>query len=283
MSKSKISKEYYILVSLIIFFSLVIIVGTIRVVKATKESFDEVDLSKIDNILEDSNVDVSSVNLRIKNSIEKEYGIDIYYGDGYYVESVNAVPITDANTIFEMLKQVNIALSKYPKNMIREIEQKGYTVSIYLVNYFTNDVEALANRNSIGEFKIYMSNTINVERATHHEYYHILDYYIKLETQERYTKWESLNPKGFKYPNDVKYITAKYVYNGLPGAYFVTAYAKYSDKEDRAETFAEMITANKDEEFFKDGEKIKDKMNLIKDVLRTNFKTVGATAKTSWE
>lgn len=283
MSKSKISKEYYILVSLIIFFSLVIIVGTIRVVKATKESFDEVDLSKIDNILEDSNVDVSSVNLRIKNSIEKEYGIDIYYGDGYYVESVNAVPITDANTIFEMLRQVNIALSKYPKNMIREIEQKGYTVSIYLVNYFTNDVEALANRNSIGEFKIYMSNTINVERATHHEYYHILDYYIKLETQERYTKWESLNPKGFKYPNDVKYITSKYVYNGLPGAYFVTAYAKYSDKEDRAETFAEMITANKDEEFFKDGEKIKDKMNLIKDVLRTNFKTVGATVKTNWE
>lgn len=283
MSKSKISKEYYILVSLIIFFSLVITVGTIRVIKATKESFEEVDLSKIDNILENSNIDVSSVNLRIKNSIEKEYGIDIYYGDGYYVESVNAVPITDQNTIFEMLKQVNIALSKYPKNMIREIEQKGYTVSIYLVNYFTNNVEALANRNSIGEFKIYMSNTINVERATHHEYYHILDYYIKLETKEKYSNWNSLNPKGFKYPNDVNYITSKYVYNGLPGAYFVTAYAKYSDKEDRAETFAEMITADKSEKFFEDGEKIKEKMNLIKKVLRTNFKTVGATVKTNWE
>lgn len=286
MSKEKrIPKEYAIVVSLIIFFTIVILTGSIRIYLVTKDKLESVDLANIDVIELDTNIDLSSYNLRIANSIRDTYGIDVYYGNIQGLESVNAVALTDDTIIFNMLKEVNEVLAKYPEDIIREIESRGYELSIYLVDYFTNNVEALANRNTIGQMKIYMSNTEDVIRALHHEYYHILDYYIRLETDETiaYLNWDSYNPISFEYTGDINNITANYVYNGKSGAHFVTAYAKYSVKEDRAETFAEMVTAKKDEIFFNENEPIKGKMEIIKKVLYNTFETVRREQVLAWE
>ncbi len=277
MSKEKrMPKEYAIVVSLMIFFAIVILVGTIRIYLVTKDRLDRVDLINIDVLEPNTNIDFSNYNIRIINSIRDTYGIDIYYGMMTELESVNAIPLTDETVVFNILKEVNSVLSKYPKDLIKEIEAKGYEISIYLVDYFTNNVQALANRNSIGQMKIYMSNTDNLQRALHHEYYHILDYYIRLEANENllYINWDKYNPKGFKYTESIDEITAKYVYKGQAGAYFVTPYAKYSEKEDRAETFAEMMTASKDELFFVEGEPIRGKVDTIKNALSDTFRTI---------
>ena len=284
-SKKKMPKEYAIIVSLSIFFALVTLVGIIRLVVIADESYAKVDL---DNIQIDNNeidLDIARYNLSIANAIKEEYDIDIYYGDKLNLESVNGIAITDEQKIFDMLCDISSALSVYPQNLVREIENKGYSVSIYLVDYFTTNVEALANRNTIGQFKIYISNTPDLKRALHHEYYHILDYYIKLEANESlvYKDWNKYNPIGFKYVNDVDNITSKYVYNNDTGSYFVTAYAKYSEKEDRAETFAEMITANRQKLFFNDGEPIKGKINIINSVLNSTFKTIGLEENLIWK
>lgn len=286
MSKEKrMPKEYAIVVSLIIFFTIVILTGGIRVYLVTKDRLENVNLANIDVIEIDTNVDMSSYNLRIANSIRDTYGIDVYYGNIQGLESVNAVALTDDTIIFNMLKEVNVVLAKYPQGIIREIESRGYELSIYLVDHFTNNVEALANRNTIGQMKIYMSNTDDVIRALHHEYYHILDYYVRLETDETlaYFNWSNYNPMDFEYVEDISNITAKYVYNGTSGAHFVTAYAKYSVKEDRAETFAEMMTASKDEIFFGETEPIKGKMEIIEKVLYNTFETVRRESVLAWE
>ena len=130
--------------------------------------------------------------------------------------------------------------------------------------------------------KIYLSNTTNIERAIHHEFYHILDYYIRLETYENYADWKEYNPKEFVYDQDVNSITGKYVYSGDSGAYFVTPYAKYSEKEDRAETFAEMITANRNEVFFNEGEPIKGKINIIRKILNSTFESIRLENNLNW-
>lgn len=286
MSKEKkMPKEYAIVTSLMIFFTIVILVGGIRLYLVTKDNTSNIDLSQIDIIEADTNIALSNYNLRIANTIRDTYGVDIYYGDNLNLESVNAVAITDESEIFDMLKQINNVLSKYPENLVTEIESKGYTLSIYLVDYFTTNIEALANRNSIGQMKIYMSNTMDIERALHHEYYHILDYYIKLESDENiaYIDWDKYNPKGFTYTEDIDEITSKYVYKGNSGAYFVTAYAKYSEKEDRAETFAEMVTASKEELFFNTDEPINGKINIIRKVLFNTFETVRNKQSVAWE
>ena len=287
MSKEKrIPKEYAIVVSLVIFFTIVIITGGVRIYLITTERLDRVNLDRIDDVIElDTNAELSSYNLRIANSIKAKYGIDVYYGDIPGLESVNARPITDDKIIFNMLKDVNAVLDTYPEGLIGEIESNGYELSIYLVSDFTNNVEALANRNSIGQMKIYMSNTADITRALYHESYHVLDYYIRLETDETqaYFGWDEYNPKGFEYTQDISNITYKYVYDGKPGANFVTAYSKYSVKEDRAETFAEMITASEDEVFFNESEPIRGKMDIIKRVLYNTFETVRNESILIWE
>lgn len=276
-------KEYAAIVSLTIFFALVTIVGGIRLYLTVTDSNIKVDLDDIGVIEENTNIDLERLNLSLRNSLSERYDIDIYYGSNLNVESVNAINITDSEKIFSMLRELNDALNKYPSGLIAEMESEGYTVNIFLVDSFTNNVEALANRNTIGQFNIYISNALEFERAFHHEFYHILEYYIKLETVERYYKWNEYNPKGFQYTNDVNKITSKYVYNGQSGAYFVTLYAKYSEKEDRAETFAEMMTANRLEIFFNEGEHIKSKIDLISSVLRNTFTTVRVEDSLAWE
>jgi len=286
VSKEKrMPKEYAIVVSLMIFFTIVILVGGIRIYLVTKDKFNIAELSSIKIIEEDTNIDLANYNLRIANSIRDTYGVDVYYGRVPGLESVNAIPVTDDQTILKMLIQVNNMLQVYPEGLIKEIESKGYELSIYLVDYFTVGVEALANRNSIGQMKIYISNTTDINRVLHHEYYHILDYYIKLESDENvaYLLWDKYNPEGFEYSQDVGKLNSKYVYNKDKGAYFVTLYAKFSEKEDRAETFAEMITASKEEDFFKADGAIKGKINIIKKVLYNTFKTVRDEQSLAWD
>jgi len=276
-------KEYAAIVSLTIFFALVTVIGGIRLYSTIMEENTKVDLENIDILEQNTNLDLTRINLSLRNSLSEKYGIDIYYGRNLNLSSVNAVNITDSEKVFSMLRDLNDALSNYPNDLINEIEQAGYTVSIYLVDRFTNNIEALANRNSIGQFNIYVSNSLDIKRAFHHEFYHILEYYIKLETVERYALWDKYNPDGFEYTNDVSKITSKYVYNGQSGAHFVTLYAKYSDKEDRAETFAEMMTASRMELFFNEGENIKSKMDLINRVLRNSFVSIRDENNLAWE
>ncbi len=286
MTKEKrMPKEYAIVVSLMIFFTIVIVVGGVRIFLVTTDRLSKVDLATIDMIEVDSNIDMENYNIRIANSIEDKYDIDIYYGMMPGLDSINAIAVTDDTVIFNMLKDINNALSKYPKDLAKEIESHGYEISIYLVDYFTTDVEALANRNSIGQMNIYMSNTTDIERAMHHEYYHILDYYVRLEKDETsaYSDWTKYNPKGFAYTEDLDKITSQYIYDGQPGAYFVTPYAKYSDKEDRAETFATMLTADKQEIFFVENEPIKGKMNVLERVLYNTFECVRLEQTLAWK
>ena len=281
--EKKIPKEYAAIVTLTIFFTLVTVVGGFRIYSNLTQNAVQIDIDNLDVLELNNDVDFTRINLTLVNKLKEKYGIDIYYGGSINLTSVNALNITDSERIFGMLKDLKIAFDKYPIGLINEIEKEGYTVSIYLVDKFVNNIEALANRNTIGQFNIYLSDSLDIERAFHHEFYHILDYYIKLETVERYALWDKYNPEDFKYTNDINKITNKYVYNGQSGAHFVTMYAKYSEKEDRAETFAEMMTANKMEVFFNDGEYIRSKIDLIANVLKNTFETVRLEKSLAWE
>lgn len=286
MSKEKkMPKEYAIVVSLMIFFTIVILVGGVRIYLVTNDRLNKVDLASIDDLVMSTALEMEEYNVRIVNSIKDTYDVDIYYGDIQGLDSLNAWPIKDDKIIFEMLKEVNKVLGAYPIDIIREIESKGYEINIYLVDGFEGNLEAVANRNSIGQMNIYVSNAVNMNRVLHHECYHILDYYIRLESDENlaYLNWEKFNPSNFKYTESISDITSKYVYDGSEGANFVTLYAKYSEKEDRAETFAEMLTADRSEIFFNSGEPIKGKIDIIKKVLYNTFLSVRNAQKLAWD
>lgn len=226
---------------------------------------------------EDKNI----ANIKLKEDLKKKYNIDVISAQPSEAaaQSVNATSLYDLESTYYQLNGLVDCLSKYPSLIFPEMENKNYDMSIYLVDHFENDNIALATRDSNNKFNIYISNTKILEKAIHHELYHILEYYMKLEFDINilYANWGKYNPLGFKYNEKVEELDNEYVYNSNtnePGAYFVTIYAKSMDKEDRAETFADMMIKNVRPIYYDEGEVIGKKAEYISSVLEKSFKSI---------
>ena len=275
-------KEYSVTVNIFIFLTLICIVGITRIIMVQMtdtNQFESIDI--IDEVKYDSNADMAATILKVKNTIEKYYNINVYYGSFLkeIAPSVNANVLYDERATLNMLQNINTELSKYPKGMIDEIQRSGYKISIYLVKNFNNSNIALANRTSSGNFNIFLSNDPDFAKSMHHEFYHIIEYYIKLEynIDMVYEFWSTYNPDNFKYTNSISNITNKYVY-GLDSENdlcFVTLYSKFSVQEDRAEVFGEMMTSKEEYSQNNKAKKIINKMNSITTALKTIFTSVG--------
>jgi len=246
-------------------------------------------------VIEKANIEENkmSSNIELVEEIKRVYGIDVVYGDGteYITKTINAKTIYEPKEINLMLIELINCLELYPNNILKEIQIRDYNVEICLVNYFLNNNIALATRDSNNNFKIYLSNTEKIEKvkhSVHHEMYHILEYYMKLEFDitQLYNDWEKVNPQHFSYISNLALLDSKYVYGYEQGegAYFVTIYSKSSDKEDRAEVFADTMTAVSEPSYYTDKlGAIKDKMQLLINVLRDSFQSVKYGANITWE
>jgi len=281
-NKKTDEKEYIVIVNLVMFFVITAILITIRmfIVINNKEAASSILIEESMYLNYDKTIDFKESNLKLVKAIKNLYGIDVYYGlpSKNYAVSVNATTIQDEMEIFNMISTLIKALSKYPEPFIKEISEKGYKLDIFLVSYFTNGNVALANRNSNNDFKIYLSNTSQLERTVHHEFYHIIDYYIKLEDDIslRYASWKSLNPNNFVYHENINKLTKEYVYgyDELKHTHFVTIYSKFSEKEDRAEVFAESMMLKSVPEYYRTKTKLKSKIELISLVIKDCFKSL---------
>jgi len=236
--------------------------------------------------------DKTNINIELKNEIEKIYNIDILYGSGTeaIVKTVDAQTIYNSKNINSLLLEIIDCLEKYPRNIFKEIELKDYTVEICLVDFFNNDNIALATRDSNNNFRIYISNNRNnkkITRAIHHETYHILEYYMKLEydINELFKDWSKYNPKDFSYQENLELLDTSYVFNldKQHRTYFVSIYSKVSEKEDRAEVFSDTMIAEEIPTYYMDDTgAIKGKMKLIADVISKCFYTVEYNTNIYW-
>ena len=227
--------------------------------------------------------------LYIKN-LKKNYGINVEYGENTLtlVKNNSAIIQCDENIVNNNLKIITQAFEKYPIDIFDMSKSKKYPINIILVNNFTNNNLALASRSSLNEFRIYISNTQNFERAFHHEMYHILEYYMSDTHKYLYASWNTLNPEDFEYEEDISKLNNKYVYNENmqnslqkqndtenilenENPYFVTKYSKTTQKEDRAEIFAELMVATKKYKYLTEGQNIKKKVDLIVSTVKKNI------------
>lgn len=238
-----------------------------------------------------SEEDRSIANINLKQDLKKKYDIDVYSAESAEVaaKSVDASSLYDLDATYSGLNELVECLAKYPDNIFYEVQNKGYDLSIYLVDKFSNKNIALATRDSNNNFNIYISNTTLLEKAVHHELYHILEYYMKLEFDINvlYKYWDRYNPLGFEYNSDTTQLDSKYVYNestNAIGACFVTIYAKSADKEDRAETFADMMIKNVRPSYYNEGENIRKKAEYISEVLDKSFESIkNSTGTLYWK
>ena len=199
-------------------------------------------------------------NVEYVNKIKEEFFVNIKYGKSQeeIAKTINATVLDDSGIINNNLKSIYSALSKYNKAMFSNFNKEGYKLNIILLDDFNNENLALASRNNLNQFTIYLSNVARIDRALHHEMCHILEYYMA-DKGVRFNDWEILNPEEFKYVNSVDNISSDFVYyfskyaeENIDETYFVTKYAKVNAKEDRAEIFAEIMSTTQDLIYIKD-------------------------------
>ena len=301
MNSNNINKKHY---SLVVIFSLFIVIMASLVIisiyhrNSENSSNLQYDFGGIENInplvLENSNnvIDKTNINIELTNEIKRVYNVDVIYGEGteYLSKSVEAEAIYDQTEINSILLQLIECLNKYPSNIFKEIKLKGYDLEICIVDFFKNDNIALATRDSNNNFKIYLSDVEKDEKvikSIHHEMYHILEYFMKLEfdLDEIYKDWNSFNPSDFDYQTNISLLNGKYVYDldKDENAYFVSVYSKSADKEDRAEVFADTMAVESIPRYYKyDNSAIRGKMKLISDALNQSFYSVNYGTSIYW-
>ncbi|MGN1013074.1 MAG: hypothetical protein ACI4ON_04520 [Clostridia bacterium] len=246
----------------------------IIIVGITSLTIKELDISSgFEEILyqKDIKSNVEQENKYYINKIKNEYGIIIGYGEEEksFVNSVDANIQYDINIVNNNVKVIYNALKKYPKDVFDIFKNEKYSLYILLVSSFNDNNIALASKNTLNQYRIYLSNDANFERAFHHEFFHVLEYYMSDKIKYLYSSWNLYNPMNFEYNEDISKLTDENVYNKYSSeeenknAYFLTKYSKVSAKEDRAEIFAELMMLNKKESYLKNGTTIRTKINYL--------------------
>ena len=236
--------------------------------------YNELDISNgFEEILYQKDIEsnVEQENKYYINKIKNEYGIIIGYGeeDKSFISSVDANIQYDLNIANNNIKIIYEALKKYPDDVFDIFKDSDYSLHISLVSSFNDNNIALASKNNLNQYRMYLSNDVNFERAFHHEFFHILEYYMADRVKYLYYAWNSYNPSGFEYEEDVTKLTDEFVYSKYATeeenkhTYFLTKYSKVSPREDRAEMFADLMMINKKEGYLKNGTNIDNKINYL--------------------
>lgn len=266
--EEEVHKKKASLISVVILFLILILITILFIKKLEAPDINSESLSLVDT---DSKEYIASKKMEIDSyisSLNELYGINVLYGEDTinYANKVDATVETDLNIVNNNVKVLFHTLEKYPRGMFDVFKNKEYKMDVILLDSFTNNNLALASKNNLKEIKLYVSNTDKFERAVHHELFHVFEYYMAYKNKYVFEQWTNLNPSIFKYESDVLKLDNNYVYlkdSNTDNWYFVTKYAKTSEKEDRAETFAELMMLQKKPEYLESNTNIKKKADNI--------------------
>lgn len=266
--EEEVHKKKASLISVVILFLILILITILFIKKLEAPDINSESLSLVDT---DSKEYIASKKMEIDSyisSLNELYGINVLYGEDTinYANKVDATVETDLNIVNNNVKVLFHTLEKYPRGMFDVFKNKEYKMDVILLDSFTNNNLALASKNNLKEIKLYVSNTDKFERAVHHELFHVFEYYMADRNKFVFEQWTNLNPSIFKYESDVLKLDNNYVYlkdSNTDNWYFVTKYAKTSEKEDRAETFAELMMLQKKPEYLESNTNIKKKADNI--------------------
>ena len=266
--EEEVHKKKASLISVVILFLILILITILFIKKLEAPDINSESLSLVDT---DSKEYIASKKIEINSyitSLNELYGINVLYGEDTinYANKVDATVETDLNIVNNNVKVLFHTLEKYPKDMFDVFKNKEYKMDVILLDSFSNNNLALASKNNLKEIKLYVSNTDKFERAVHHELFHVFEYYMADKNKYVFEQWKNLNPSIFKYQSDVLKLDNNYVYlkdSNTDNWYFVTKYAKTSEKEDRAETFAELMMLQKKPEYLESNTNIKKKADNI--------------------
>lgn len=226
---------------------------------------------------------IKEKNIDLINYIYNTYGYKVTYGDmePYYTCS-ECETLTDdskANAALNALVEVS---KLFPSGFFKNfIGYNGYRVVLY--NSIPGAV-GVASYEFGDDNRMYLdANQGYVNRTFFHETWHIMDKYIEFKTYysvNPFDNWNDYNPSGFVYGDSSNNSYTIYDYNGDGmGGYahdineisFVSLYAKTSDREDRAELFADLMFRGYKNKYMNSGYGVNEKAKNLALIIRNFF------------
>ncbi len=211
------------------------------------------------------------------NELENKYNnyVDIVYDskdiDDYKKWSEKIVNENRYEMIFEALDEIDNVLNKLGKDFLTIFKEKDYKGLRIVIS---KDIEASSGskvKDLAGFFflndtyynVIVSKNGMPYEKTFCHEMMHAIDENALINKYDIAGNWYDYNPKKFEYNvnhylnDDVDYTLYSYVEDEIKNAYFIDAYSKTNQLEDRARVFENICYKDKDI-------MIKDHPNLLK-------------------
>lgn len=188
---------------------------------------------------------VDEVNAELRKQMEETYGVTIKYQTetaGYSVGGMSTTAISDSNVAQTALVNLNLALSLYPSGFFKEIKDKGYPLTFYLIKRYSTDNVTGVTDSSKKNIVISIATDYDFADTFHHEVYHYIEKYMT-SAGASFTSWNSLNPADFSY--GVIDSAYSYARTFSEDAFFVNSYAMTDQYEDRASTFEYMMKSSK--------------------------------------
>ena len=193
-----------------------------------------------------NNVDSNALN-SLRNSIQQKYNVSIKYGgetDGYTVGGLSTVALYDNNIIYNSLVELNNILGLYPYGIFTEIRNGGIPLTIYLINYYSDNTVTGATDSNYSYANISLAVIYPLDESFFHESYHYIERFIlKKGLGYNSVTWNSYNPFDYNYGTIINEFSYKNTFS--PDSFFVNNYAQVSAEEDRASTFEYMMAASK--------------------------------------
>lgn len=212
------------------------------------------------------------------STLEKDYNLKIYTKDTAIIEfpDFHAEAEYNNETIHNALNNFEPILSKLSSKFFKNFP----TINLYLTStLFPSDYNTQVSNPAA--YSLYYNdkymiviniNEPNLKDIIAHELMHNLEYYLKNNNQEPFSKWNELNPQEFNYLNSyTKESPYDYTLNDIKeAAYFIDKYSHTYAEEDRARIF-EVICANQDLSQYP---KITAKANYLKEELIKYYPTL---------
>lgn len=225
-------------------------------------------------------------NEKLRENLEKNYGIEIKYGQetfGYAVGGMDTFPITDSFAITSSLENLSRVLKLYPSGFFNEINDGGIPLTIYLIDEFSIDGVTGVTDSNNSFANIVIAIEYSFDETFFHESYHYIERFM-LKKGVSFKSWNSFNPASFSYDKDQSNAIHEYSYNRnfKEDAYFVNDYAQTDASEDRASTFEYMMDTSK-ASCLNNGKNVWKKAKFICTSIESVFKSVSPSVTEYWE
>lgn len=224
----------------------------------------------------------------LRQEIEATYHVKVRYGvaeTNGYAPRHTATQALQPNQYIGMLNELKNILRRYPNGFFREFRANGMPLTFYLVDSVQNNAFAgFFDRQFVNDLKIVLTRKdYFLSLTANHEITHAIDTFldIKMYPREPYSEYTALNPAGFKYLSEDRNANfPQYVWtnDNRQNAYFTTAYAQSTPREDRAELFKFMMRDDDAVGIFKNSPYLRAKAQVLARQINQNFATAGPNA-----